>query len=173
MGACILPSALLPLGAGAIRALADGDLAAASRAAPVPLTPYFGRPEWLAGWRRACDRIEANRAAVSWLADIVWAEDQQAVVGRAGFHGPPGELRRVEVTYEIEPPHRRRGYARAALEAVVARAAADPGVDLVRAVIRPDNHASRRLVAQCGFTELAGQDDVPGGPWVVYGVEVG
>jgi RimJ/RimL family protein N-acetyltransferase len=164
---------LLPLGAAAFRALADGDLAAASRAAAVVLTPYFVRPEWLAGWRRACDRIDADQAAVCWLADVVWAEDQHAVVGRAGFHGPPDALGRVEVTYEIAPAHRRRGYARAALEALVARAAAEPGVQQVRAVIRPHNHASRRLVIQCGFAELAGQEDVPGGPWVVYGFDGG
>ncbi|TVT19792.1 GNAT family N-acetyltransferase [Amycolatopsis acidiphila] len=164
---------LLPLGAAAIRALADGDLTCASRAAPVPLTPYFVQPEWIAGWRRARDRIEANPAAVSWLADVVWDEVQQAAVGRAGFHGPPDALRRVEVTYEVEPAHRRRGHARAALESLQVRALADPGVRLVRAVIRPHNVASRRLVAQCGFVELPAQDDVPGGPWVVYGFEAG
>ena len=158
---------LLPLGEVAIRALAEGNLPAASRAAPVPLPPYFGRPEWVAGWGRARARLDADPRAAAWLAHVIWDEDRRLVVGRAGFHDLPDSAGRVEVTYGVEPEHRRRGYARAALTELLDRAVAEPEVATVRAVIRPGNVASRRLVGQCGFRELAEHDE-SGGPWCVY-----
>ncbi|WP_191247620.1 GNAT family N-acetyltransferase [Amycolatopsis deserti] len=155
---------LIPLPADTYHALADGDLAAANRVAPVELTPYFVNPRWLPGWGRASARVRADPGVADWLAGAIAGPD--GVVGRAGYHGPPDERSAVEVTYEIEPAWRRRGYARAALNALVARAVGEPGVHSVRAVIRPHNTASRRLVVTSGFIETG--EELPDGPWVVY-----
>lgn len=57
----------------------------------------------------------------------------------------------VELGYRIEPLHRRRGYARQALETLLAVADASANVNIVRATISPENHASRSLVDGRGF----------------------
>lgn len=74
----------------------------------------------------------------------------------------------VEVGYAVEPSYRRQGYARAALEALLRRAAEEQGVQTVRATIAPDNTASYRLVAQYGFTEVGRQWDDEDGTEVIY-----
>jgi ribosomal-protein-alanine N-acetyltransferase len=81
------------------------------------------------------------------------------VVGHAGYHGPPDEHGMVEVGYSVDPAYRRRGYARAALAELLARAEREPAVRTVRASIRPANLASRALVAQYGFVEVGEQED--------------
>ena len=60
--------------------------------------------------------------------------------------------------------------ARAALEALLARAAADPAVRVVRASIRPDNVASCALVARYGFVAVGEQWDDEDGLEIVYEV---
>jgi RimJ/RimL family protein N-acetyltransferase len=64
------------------------------------------------------------------------------------------------------------GYARAAFEALLARAAADPLVHRVRVTIRPDNVASSGLVAQYGFTEVGEQWDDEDGLEIIYEIDV-
>lgn len=69
----------------------------------------------------------------------------------------------MEVAYSVDPLHRRRGYARAMLRALLRRAAAEPEVRTVRATIRPDNVASLATTAGFGFIEVGEQwDDVDG-----------
>ncbi len=79
----------------------------------------------------------------------------------------------VEVGYAVEPCHRRRGYARAALEALFRRAAAEPNVRTVRASITADNTASYGLAAQYGFIEVGCQWDDEDGAEVIYELPVG
>jgi predicted acetyltransferase len=55
----------------------------------------------------------------------------------------------VEIGYAVDPAYRRRGYARAALEALFQRAAREAQVRTVRVTISPDNVASYRLASQC------------------------
>lgn len=81
------------------------------------------------------------------------------MVGRAGYHGPPDEAGMVEIGYSIDPLHRRRGHARGALLILLATAKTHPGVAVVRATVRPDNFASRRLLDQYGFREVGEQWD--------------
>jgi RimJ/RimL family protein N-acetyltransferase len=76
----------------------------------------------------------------------------------------------VEVGYAIDPAHRRQGYARAALVALLDRAARETAVRTVRATIAPDNTASRNLVLQHGFVEVGEQWDDEDGLEIVYEV---
>jgi RimJ/RimL family protein N-acetyltransferase len=80
-------------------------------------------------------------------------------VGLAGFHGPPDGKGMVELGYRIDPRHRRHGYARAALETLLAVARDQPSVEIVRATVSPDNVASRSLIDQYGFAEVGDQWD--------------
>ncbi len=68
------------------------------------------------------------------------------------------------------PRQRRRGFARAALEALLRRARDEPAVRTVRASIAPGNTASRDLVVQYGFTPVGEQWDEEDGWEVVFEV---
>jgi RimJ/RimL family protein N-acetyltransferase len=167
------PVRIVHVSAAAFRALADGDLAAANAASPVPLTEYFVTPEWRGTWRMRSEQVIQNQASAAWVTGVIWAEDERVAVGRAGYHGPPDEAGMVEIGYAVDPAYRRRGYARAALEALLARATREPLVKVVRATISPDNTASYALVAQYGFSRTGEQWDDEDGLEIIYEVPAG
>jgi RimJ/RimL family protein N-acetyltransferase len=150
------------------QALADGDLAAANAAAPVPASAYLAGPENRSVWQRRKRQYDADPATGDWVTGIIWSEDLRVAVGRAGFHGPPDESGTVEIGYAVDPEHRRQGFARAALEALLARAAAEPGVRTVRVTISPNSVASYQLVNQYGFVETGQQWDDEDGLEIIY-----
>lgn len=159
---------IVHLTAPAFRALADGDLAAANAASPVPLPEYFAGPEWRAVWRRRHGQVAEDPASAAWVTGVIWDERDQVAVGRAGYHGPPDPSGMVEIGYAVDPEFRRRGYARAALVALLQRAAREPRVRTVRVSISPDNVASYRLAAQYGFARVGEQWDDEDGLEIVY-----
>jgi RimJ/RimL family protein N-acetyltransferase len=163
---------LVQLDAAALRALADGDLAAANGSAPVALTPYLAGPECRGVWGVRAVQVVEDPPSAAWVTRIVWDPERAVAVGRAGYHGPPDATGLVEVGYSIDPQYRRQGYARAALRALIERAEREPGVTTVRASIAPGNVASRDLVLSHGFAEVGEQWDDEDGLEVVYEVPV-
>lgn len=161
---------LVHLGLAALRALAAGDLAAAREASGLPVTAWLAGPECVGTWRIRAAQVAAEPVAAGWVTAVVLDADRRAVVGKAGYHGPPDEAGMVEVGYAVDPALRRRGYARAALEHLLTRAAREPGVRTVRASIRPDNLPSRNLVLGHGFVEVGRQWDEEDGWETVYEV---
>jgi RimJ/RimL family protein N-acetyltransferase len=159
---------IVHLTAPVFRALAEGDLAAANEVGPVPLSPYFAGPDWRRVWQRRLRQVEDDPASAAWVTGVIWDEQRRLAVGRAGFHGPPDPSGMVEIGYAVEPVFRRRGYARAALEALLRRAAAEPDVHTVRVTISPDNVASLRLASHYGFGEVGEQWDDEDGLEIVY-----
>ncbi|MEV4619530.1 GNAT family N-acetyltransferase [Asanoa sp. NPDC049573] len=149
-------------------ALARGDLAAANAASPVPLSAYFAGPDWRGVWEMRSQQVAADPASAAWVTGVIWDEERHLAVGRAGYHGPPDAEGMVEIGYAVEPEHRRRGYARAALESLLRRADEEPAVRTVRATIAPDNDASYRLVAQYGFVKVGEQWDPEDGLEIIY-----
>ncbi|GAB2571987.1 hypothetical protein Aab01nite_03800 [Paractinoplanes abujensis] len=141
----------------ALAALIAGDLAAASAAAGTPLSPYLVDEAWL--WRVRLAEVQADPRAAEWIARAAVAEPEGVTVGHGGFHGPPDADGVVEVAYSVDPAHRRRGYAKAMLRSLLARADADPRVTAVRASIRPDNVGSRATIAGLGFRKIGEQWD--------------
>lgn len=150
------------------RALVDGDLAAANALSPVPLSAYFADPEWRGVWQRRSEQVDEDPASAAWVTGVIWDDQQQLAVGRAGYHGPPDPAGMVEIGYAVIPEYRRRGYARAALEALLRRAAREPDVQTVRVSISPDNTPSYRLASQYGFTEVGEQWDDEDGLEIIY-----
>lgn len=163
---------IVQLGVAALQALADGDRDAAEAASPVPLGDYVvgGEHRWL--WRYRYDQVTADPAAAGWVTGVVWDPERAVAVGRAGFHGPPDDAGMVEVGYAIDPAYRRQGYARAALECLLDRAAREPAVRVVRASVAPANVASRALVDQHGFVPVGERWDEQDGPETVLEVPV-
>ena len=156
---------IVQLDPGTLAALAVGEPPAAS---PVPLTAHLTGPEHRRLWHRRSAQVAADPAAAAWVTGVVWAPGIGAAVGRAGFHGRPDAAGMVEVGYAIDPAYRRQGYARAALAALLERAAREPEVRTVRASVRPDNVASRALVESFGFVPVGQQWDDEDGLETVY-----
>jgi RimJ/RimL family protein N-acetyltransferase len=156
---------IVHLDPAALHALAAGELPVAS---PVPLTDHLAGPEHRPLWRRRSRQVAADPTAAAWVTGVVWAPELGTAVGRAGFHGPPDGSGMVEVGYAIDPAYRRQGYARAALAALLERAAREPAVTTVRASVRPDNVASSALVGSYGFVAVGQQWDEEDGLETVY-----
>ena len=163
---------IVHLTAPVFRALADGDLTAANAVSPVLLSALFIDPESSYVWRMRSRQIEEDPASSGWVNGVIWCERQQVAVGHAGFHGPPDPSGMVEIGYTVDPAYRRCGYARAALEALLQRAAREPQVRRARVSIRPDNVASFQLASQYGFVEVGEQWDDVDGLEIIYEVEV-
>lgn len=148
-------------------ALAAGDLEAANRTSPVPLTPILVTDGFRPTFARRAAQLLEHPEDQPWVTGIVWADDVDAVVGAAGFHGGPDADGMVEVGYRIAPDHRRRGYARAAMRLLLDRATAHPDVRVLRATISPDNEPSLHLVASFGLERNGEQwDEEDGLEWI-------
>ncbi|MCQ1952171.1 GNAT family N-acetyltransferase [Arthrobacter sp. zg-Y238] len=170
MAAALKPIELIQLPRGVIDALAAGDLPGANRQAPLEL--HFSQDRQPL-WRIRSAQLEENPGDAAWITRAIFDPGLGRAVGLAGFHGPPDDNGMVEVGYSVDPVYRRQGYARAALEALLAVAAEEPSIRTVRATISPDNGASRRLVEQYGFVATGEQWDDEDGLEIVYEVPAG
>lgn len=164
---------IVHLNGATFQALAQGDLVAANTASPVPLPAYFAGPEWRGVWQIRSRQVREDPASAAWVTGVIWDEQLHLAVGRAGYHGPPDAAGMVEIGYSVDPAHRRRGYARAALEALLQRATDEPQVRTVRVSISPDNLASYELASQHGFIEVGQQWDDEDGLELIYELAAG
>ena len=160
--------AVLPLEPETLHALAAGDLTGANRSAPVPLPPVFVTPGWIGTWRFRSAQVRQHPTVAPWLTGAVQDAATGLVVGKAGFHAPPDADGLVEVGYATLPELRSRGYARAALQVLLDRAAREPAVRVVRASVAPTNVASLRLVEQHCFVQVGQQWDEDDGLELVW-----
>jgi len=118
-----------------------------------------------ADWHRDFPREDDRDAASMWHDGDPWGPRSVVldgvVVGSMGFYGPPGPAAdggsEAEVGYGLVADARGAGLATEALTAMVS-AAEEVGVR-VRASVLPDNAASIRVLAKCGFTELRGSNE--------------
>jgi len=163
---------IVHLPAGALAALAEGDLASADALSVVPLSPWLVTAEPIGTWRRRAAQVEDAPEDLEWVTGVLWSETEGAAVGQAGFHAAPDEKGMVEVGYAIDPAYRRRGYARAALLAMVERARKDPTVRTLRATVSPLNAASLGLIRQLPFVEVGEQWDDEDGLETIYELDV-
>lgn len=153
-----------------LEALIAGSIDRASAAFGRPLPPYLLEDSWL--WNLRLSQLEEDPASANWLVRVVVDADSREIVGHAGFHGPPDEHGMVEVGYTIHPDFRRRGYATATLGKLIAFAASDPSVTVVRASISPDNEASLATIAHNGFVQVGEQIDEIDGLELIFEVPV-
>lgn len=147
---------LVRIGEPVVHALARGETANTSEC---PVTAYLIGDECVGLWRLRSKQLADAPADAPWVTRFVVVPGDDAPVGLAGFHGPPDEVGMVEIGYRIDPIQRRKGYARRALETLLAVARAHPDVRVARVTIGPDNHASRSLVEGYGFEEVGEQWD--------------
>lgn len=154
----------------ALEALAAGDTASAAQHSHARLTPWLVGPECLGTWRRRAEQVATTPADEAWVTGIVVADG--VAVGRAGFHAAPDTDGMLEVGYAIDPGHRRRGYARAALGFLLDRARETPGARRVLASVGPQNVPSLALVRSRGFVQVGEQMDEEDGLELVLALDV-
>lgn len=163
-----MPATLVALPPSALTALLDGDLERARVLTGVPLPEFFLQEGWL--WRLRLDQVRRDPAAAAWVVRAVVVNDE--VVGHAGFHGPPDETGTVEIGYTVVPHLRGRGHAGAAVQALLAQAAASGEVRVVRASVAPGNAASLAVLRRAGFHHVGEQEDEEDGLELVFEREV-
>ena len=149
----------------ALEALLAGSLARASEIMGFELPDFYLVRHDL--WQYRLDQIRADPASAPWLVRAVYGHPAQAVVGHAGFHGPPDARGMVEIGYSTVPEFRRRGYARAVVGELLTYAAAH-GASVVRATICPENAASLALIGQYGFQHVGEQWDEEDGRELIF-----
>ena len=159
---------IVHLPAEAILALADGDLAGADAASPVPLSAWMVSESSVRTWRYRAVQAIQTPADLPWITGVLWDDDLGAAVGQSGFHAAPDADGMVEVGYGVDPAYRRRGYARAALELAIERSRSEPAVRTLRATISPDNEASLGLIRQYPFVHHGEQWDEEDGVELIY-----
>jgi len=119
-------------------------------------------PEWLA-------ILRVSHGADPWRFGFFLTHPvATAVIGTAGFKGPPDAAGTVEIAYGIAPGFEGQGYATEAAAALVAFAFATPTVALVRAHTLPVPNASTRVLTKCGFRhsgDIVDPDDGPVWRW--------
>ena len=160
--------AQLPL--ATLRALADGDAAAAARLSPVPLSAWLSGPECRSTWVRRAKQVTVTPEDEAWVTGVVLADG--VPVGRAGFHAAPDPEGTVEVGYAIDPDHRRRGHAQAALAAMLDRAREADDVRRVLASVGPWNAHSLQMVRARGFVVIGEEMDDEDGLELVHALDV-
>jgi ribosomal-protein-alanine N-acetyltransferase len=163
---------IVHLSAEALAALAEGDLAAATRLTGLPLTPYTVSDERIGVWQRRAAQVVETPEDLPWVTGILLDDDTATVVGAAGFHAAPDADGMVEVGYGIDPDFRRRGYARAALMLMIDRARSEPSAHVFRVTVSPDNTPSLGLVAQLPFAEVGEQWDEEDGLETIFELPV-
>src|SRR5215468_1910074 len=139
MAAFVIPTARLDL----VLQTPDEVLASIERLPPADRAEVS--PDWLA-------RVRVAAAGDPWALSFTMVERAGGVaVGSCAFKGPPDADGVVEVAYGTDPDHRGRGYATEVAGALTDFAFASGRVRLVRAHTKPDNGASARVLAKCGF----------------------
>lgn len=120
-------------------------------------------PRWHPDYPRQDDRDAASmvKGDDSWGPRHITRTFDGLVFGSIGFFGPPApapdDVPEVEIGYGLVSDARGRGVATEAVRGLLAQADA-LGVR-VRASVLPDNAASIRVLAKCGFTELRGANE--------------
>jgi ribosomal-protein-alanine N-acetyltransferase len=126
-------------------------------------------PAWHPDYPRQddLDAVSMIPASPGVAADLSWSPRHVVraydglVVGSIGFFGPPEPAEdgvpEAEVGYGLVADAWGRGVATEALVGMLAQT--DSIGVRVRASVQPDNTASVRVLAKCGFTQLRGSDE--------------
>jgi len=150
---------LVPMSLELMEALLSGDLESAQKRVGYRIPSDWPQPlESVLRFRIPLARSHPDAVPLLLLA-MVLSADPEVVVGRLGFHGPVDDDGMLEIGYEVFPAHRRQGFAREAVVAMLRWAQRDPSVLRFRASISPENAPSRNLVTGLGFVEVGSQWD--------------
>ena len=117
------------------------------------------------GWHRDYPRQDDRDAATMYHPGDPWAPRHvvrgATALGSIGFFGPPEPaddgVPETEVGYGLVDEAHGWGFATEALRGLLVET--DRAGVRIRASVAPDNRASIRVLAKCGFTELRGANE--------------
>ncbi|WP_395690113.1 GNAT family N-acetyltransferase [Nocardioides sp.] len=117
------------------------------------------------GWHRDYPRQDDRDAATMYRAGDPWGPRHvvrgTTALGSIGFFGPPEDavdgVPETEVGYGLVAEAHGWGFATEALRGLLEETDRE-GVR-IRASVEPENRASLRVLAKCGFTELRGSNE--------------
>ena len=111
------------------------------------------------------DEFETDEAAlkhIRWIINkayenrlifnfCIWLVQTNECIGRIYLHSKPELNGEVEIGYGIFEEYRNKGYATEAAEAIVNFAFEKVGLDVLVAIVKPENISSRRVIEKTGF----------------------
>lgn len=105
-------------------------------------------------------RLIADPMAADWTLHYVLRRagsgvGRPALIGVAGYDGPPNADGVVEIGYAIAEEYQRQGYATEAVMALLGHAFADPRVRVVAATTYTTLRASIGVLEKTGFTQVS------------------
>jgi len=121
--------------------------------------------------RRRLEQMRADPEAQQWLVRALVRRRDGAMMGHAGFHGPPGTTGlspgKVELGYTVFPSFRGKGYATEAAAALMGWAEGQ-GVRRFVVSVAPGNEPSLAIVRKLGFVQTGEQWDEEDGLELVF-----
>jgi [ribosomal protein S5]-alanine N-acetyltransferase len=164
--------AVVEMAPPAIEALLDGRRDAAERLLGGSIPDGWPDERDARFLRLRLEQMRREPGAARWLVRALVLPSESAVVGTAGFHGPPGvngpeKPDALELGYTIFPAFRGRGFATEAAEAII-EWAREQGIRDFVASVSPDNAPSLAVVRKLGFVQTGEQWDDEDGLELVF-----
>jgi ribosomal-protein-alanine N-acetyltransferase len=117
-------------------------------------------------WR--VPQVKSDPSVNKWFIRWMVEKETREIVGSASFHGPPDEKGMMEIGLGVHDDFQRRGYATEALIGMWSWVVDQPGVELLRYTVDPNNEASVAVIKKFGFERVGQQIDPEDGPEDIY-----
>ena len=117
-------------------------------------------------WR--VPQVKSDPSVNKWFIRWMVEKETREIVGSTSFHGPPDEKGMMEIGLGVHNDFQRRGYATEALTGMWSWVVDQPGVELLRYTVDPNNEASVAVIKKFGFERVGQQIDPEDGPEDIY-----
>lgn len=117
-------------------------------------------------WR--VPQVKSDPSVNKWFVRWMVEKETREIVGSTSFHGPPDEKGMMEIGLGVHTDFQRRGYATEALTGMWSWVIDQPGVELLRYTVDPNNEASVAVIKKFGFERVGHQIDPEDGPEDIY-----
>ena len=117
-------------------------------------------------WR--VPQVKSDPSVNKWFIRWMVEKETRQIVGSTSFHGPPDEKGMMEIGLGVHNDFQRRGYATEALIGMWSWVVDQPGVELLRYTVDPNNEASVAVIEKFGFERVGQQIDPEDGPEDIY-----
>ena len=117
-------------------------------------------------WR--VPQVKSDPSVNKWFIRWMVEKETREIVGSTSFHGPPDEKGMMEIGLGVHNDFQRRGYATEALIGMWSWVVDQPGVELLRYTVDPNNEASVAVIEKFGFERVGQQIDPEDGPEDIY-----
>ena len=117
-------------------------------------------------WR--VPQVKSDPSVNKWFVRWMVEKETREIIGSTSFHAPPDEKGMMEIGLGVHDDFQRRGYATEALIGMWSWVVDQPGVELLRYTVDPNNEASVAAIKKFGFEGVGQQIDPEDGPEDIY-----